>query len=158
MYIDTNKRKIDISRPYTAPDGTRWPNLRNPDLRKKYGIKEIPDPKVEDSRYYDIGYLDVPPYVVNTPKHFYDKHTTDADGNEVVIKGLKSQIIDRNTQAMKDALKATDADVLHALELGVPVDPKIAKERKAIRDKYGLKLKALRSARSHKDVELADKD
>jgi hypothetical protein len=55
-----NGNTINIYRSYTAPDGTKYPNLRNPATRAALGIVEVADPVRLDDRFYWNGNADNP--------------------------------------------------------------------------------------------------
>jgi hypothetical protein len=74
MFIDTNKRRINIYAPFSAEteDGVvNGIDLTNPENREQYGVVEIPDP-LPPADYSDELYFrteqDDAPYVVFTPK------------------------------------------------------------------------------------------
>ncbi len=49
MYL-LNNTKIDINRPFTGPDGKKYPHLRPQEYRDELGVVEVPDPVYPDSR------------------------------------------------------------------------------------------------------------
>jgi hypothetical protein len=44
MAFQYNGSPISIDRPFTAPDGTKYANLRNPAIREALGVTEVADP------------------------------------------------------------------------------------------------------------------
>lgn len=70
MFIKNGKR-ITIDVPFSAPDGRKGVDLRNPEERTRYGIIEIPDPippvDFSDNFYY-VTYQDTEPYTIWTKK------------------------------------------------------------------------------------------
>src|SRR5690606_15457534 len=67
MYIRNGKR-INIYAPYVDEEGTKYVDLRSPELRAKFGIQEIPDPKRESAETHYVQEIDEAPYIINTPK------------------------------------------------------------------------------------------
>lgn len=51
MYL-LNNLKIDINRPFTGPDGTKYPHLRPQEYRDKLGVVEVPDPVYPDPKKF----------------------------------------------------------------------------------------------------------
>lgn len=67
MYIRDGKR-INIYAPFVDEEGTKYVDLRSPELRAKFGIQEIPDPHRESTETHYVQEIDEAPYVINTPK------------------------------------------------------------------------------------------
>ena len=55
-----NDKVININNSYTAPDGTKYPNLRDPNIRSALGLVEEADPVRADDRFYWNGEIDSP--------------------------------------------------------------------------------------------------
>lgn len=85
-----NGNTININRSYTAPDGTKYPNLRNPATRAALGIIEVADPVRLDDRFYWNGEAD-------NPKALDDVNAVDGEGNPVYV-----QVWDADTESMVD--------------------------------------------------------
>jgi hypothetical protein len=106
-----NGSPISIDRAFTAPDGTKYANLRNPAIREALGVTEVADPPYYDQRFY---------WGVDNPKLLDDREEVDENGDplwvqeynpvtemmqdtnvRLVTKGLKSQWIAqvKDTQA-----------------------------------------------------------
>lgn len=47
--------KIDISSPYTSPDGVRYPHLRDAAIRFRIGVVEVPDPVRPSDLWYTVN-------------------------------------------------------------------------------------------------------
>jgi len=151
MFVDKFKEAIDIDVPYTDPaTGTQYPNLHNPDVRAALGITEITPPAKKDPLYYDVVESTTPPYVTNTPKKVADTTTTDPlTGKQVVIKGLRSQLIDRVNADAAAKLAPTDWAIIRAAEGYKPAPASIVAERKAIRDNANAIVAQLKAAKTH---------
>jgi hypothetical protein len=139
-----NGQPISIDRAYTAPDGTKYANLRDPAIRSALGVVEVPDPESFDQRFY---------WGVGNPKLLDDREEVDEDGNplyvkvlgevngepamvdsdeRLVTKGLKSQWIAQVKDTAGKMLAQTDWMVIRKAERGVDVPQDVADTRAAI--------------------------
>ena len=137
-----NGSPINIDAPFVSADGTKYPNLRNPDIRASLGVIEVADPEFYDQRFY---------WGVGNPKLLDDREEVDVDGNPVyvktydpvsesmvdtdvrlVTKGLKSQWIAQVKAAANSQLAATDWMVIRKAERGVDIPAEVVAERQAI--------------------------
>ena len=84
-----NGQPISIDRPYTAPNGTKYANLRDPAIRSALGVVEVPDPESYDQRFY---------WGVNNPKLLNDREESDEEGNPLYVK-----VYDPETESMVDS-------------------------------------------------------
>ena len=128
-----NGQPISIDAPFTAPDGTRYPNLRDSALRESLGVTEVADEPAYDQRFY---------WGVGNPKLLDDREEVDVDGNpmwvqeydpvtesmvdtdkRLVTKGLKSQWIAQVKDTAGKMLAASDWKVVRAAEGIKPCDP-----------------------------------
>lgn len=142
MFILDNK-PVSIDAPYTAPDGTRYPNLRDPEIRAALGVVEVAEPESWDQRFY---------WGVGNPKLLDDRPEFKEDGTplyvqvydpatesmvdtaeQVVTKGLKSQWIAQVKDTAGKMLAATDWKVVRAAEGIKPADQATLDFRAAIR-------------------------
>ena len=85
-----NEKAININNAYTAPDGTKYPNLRDPDIRSSLGIVEEADPVRADDRFYWNG-------DINNPKALEDVDAVDEDGDPLWV-----QVWNAETEQMED--------------------------------------------------------
>ena len=69
-----NGSPISIDRPFTAPDGTKYANLRDASVRQALGVTEVADPPYFDQRFY---------WGVGNPKLLNDREEVDEDGNPI---------------------------------------------------------------------------
>lgn len=128
-----NGKLINIDRPYTTEDGTKYPNLRNADIRAALGVEEVADPEPYDQRFY---------WGVDNPKLLNDREESDEDGNplyvkvlgevdgepamvdseeRLVTKGLKSQWTAQVKQTAGSLLSQTDWMVIRKAERNIDI-------------------------------------
>jgi hypothetical protein len=79
MAFQYNGSPISIDRPFTAPDGTKFANLRNPAIREAFGVTEVADPPYFDQRFYRG---------VDNPKLLDDREESDENGDPMWVKVL----------------------------------------------------------------------
>lgn len=109
-----------------------WIRLASPEERAAIGITETADPEVYDDRFY---------WAPGVPKLLEDRHEInedgepilDADGNQMVTKGLKSQFVAQVKATAGSLLAATDWKVTRAAEGVKAVDADTLAARAAIR-------------------------
>jgi hypothetical protein len=139
-----NGQPISIDRAYTAPDGTKYANLRDPAIRSALGVVEVPDPESYDQRFY---------WGVGNPKLLEDREEVDENGDpmfvkvlgevngepamvdsdeRLVTKGLKSQWITQIKDTAGKMLAQTDWMVIRKAERGVDIPESVATTRAAI--------------------------
>jgi hypothetical protein len=128
-----NGSPISIDRPFTAPDGTKYANLRNPAIRQALGVTEVADPPFYDQRFY---------WGVDNPKLLDDREEVDENGDpmwvkvlgevdgepamvdsdeRLVTKGLKSQWIAQVKDTAGKMLAQTDWMVIRKAERVVEI-------------------------------------
>jgi len=144
MFLLDNK-PISIDKAYTAPDGTKYPNLRNPEIRAKLGVVEVADPERYDERFF---------WGVGTPKLLNDREEVDENGNplyvkvlgtdengepvmvdsdeRLVTKGLKSQWVAQIKDTAGKLLAQTDWMVIRKAERGVEIPQTVQDKRAAV--------------------------
>ena len=137
-----NGHPISIDRAYTAPDGTKYPNLRNPEIRAKLGVVEVADPERYDERFF---------WGVGNPKLLNDREEVDEEGNpmfvkvydpetesmvdsdeRLVTKGLKSQWIAQIKDTAGKLLAQTDWMVIRKAERGIDIPESTQAYRAAV--------------------------
>jgi hypothetical protein len=137
-----NGQPISIDRAYTAPDGTKYANLRDPAIRSALGVVEVPDAPSFDQRFY---------WGVGNPKLLDDREEVDEDGNpmwvqtydpetesmvdsdeRLVTKGLKSQWIAQVKDTAGKMLAQTDWMVIRKAERDVAIPESVVATRAAI--------------------------
>jgi len=142
MAFKLNNQFISIDRPYTAPDGTKYANLRDPAIRAALGVTEVADEPTYDQRFY---------WGVDNPKLLDDREEVDEQGNplwvqeynpltetmqntnvRLVTKGLKSQWIAQVKATAGSLLAQTDWMVIRKTERDVAIPADVATKRAAI--------------------------
>jgi hypothetical protein len=140
-----NGQPISIDRAYTAPDGTKYANLRDPAIRSALGVVEVPDPESYDQRFW---------WGVGNPKLLDDREEVDENGDpmfvkvlgtdengepvmvdsdeRLVTKGLKSQWIAQVKDTAGSMLAQTDWMVIRKAERDVAIPETVAETRAAI--------------------------
>ena len=133
MAFQYNGSPISIDRPFTAPDGTKYANLRNPAIREALGVTEVADPPAYDQRFY---------WGVGNPKLLDDREEVDENGDpmwvkvlgevngepamvdsdeRLVTKGLKSQWIAQVKDTAGKMLAQTDWMVIRKAERAIDI-------------------------------------
>lgn len=137
-----NGQPISIDAPFTAPNGTKYANLRDPAVRSALGVIEVADAPDYDQRFY---------WGVGNPKLLNDREESDEDGNplfvkiydpatesmvdsdeRLVTKGLKSQWIAQVKDTAGKMLAQTDWMVIRKAERNVDIPESVATKRAAI--------------------------
>lgn len=114
-----NDKRINIYAPFTDEDGVTYPNLRDPALRDKLGVLEVPDPVWPEPA--DEYYV-----------------TENEDGSLNITPKSPEQIAQQN-QAKTNAaslayLAETDWYVTRHAENGTPIPIDVVTKRQAARD------------------------
>jgi hypothetical protein len=144
MAFQYNGSPISIDRAFTAPDGTKYANLRNPAIRQALGVTEVADPPYYDQRFY---------WGVDNPKLLDDREEVDENGDplwvkvlgevdgepamvdsdvRLVTKGLKSQWIAQTKATAGSLLAQSDWMVIRKAERAVDVPAETQTYRAAI--------------------------
>jgi hypothetical protein len=139
-----NGQPISIDAPYTAPNGTKYANLRDPAIRSALGVVEVPDPESYDQRFY---------WGVGNPKLLDDREEVDENGDpmfvkvlgevngepamvdsdeRLVTKGLKSQWIAQVKDTAGKMLAQTDWMVIRKAERDVAIPESTQAYRAAV--------------------------
>lgn len=119
-----NGNPISIDNPFTAPDGTRYPNLRDSAIRAKVGVVEVADPPSYDQRFY---------WGVDNPKQLDDKTETPEGSDEpITTKGLKSQWVAQTKDTAGKMLAQTDWYVTRSVERQVAIPESVSLFRAAV--------------------------
>ena len=142
MAFQYNGQPISIDAPFTAPDGTKFANLRDASVRSALGVIEVADPPTYDQRFY---------WGVGNPKLLNDREESDEEGNplyvkvydsatesmvdsdeRLVTKGLKSQWIAQVKDTAGKMLAQTDWMVIRKAERNVNIPADVVTKRAAI--------------------------
>ena len=136
-----NGQPLGVDRPFTDADGTQYPAnwLRRASAEDKaaVGITEVADPEPYDQRFY---------WGIGSPKALADVNQVDessnpvldADGNQVVIKGLKSVWLAKQKEIAATLLAPTDWYVTRKAEDSTAAIPAaVSTYRAAVRTTCG---------------------
>jgi hypothetical protein len=144
MAFQYNGSPISIDRAFTAPDGTKYANLRNPAIREALGVTEVADPPAYDQRFF---------WSSDNPKLLDDREEVDENGDpmwvkvlgevdgepamvdsdvRLLTKGLKSQWIAQVKDTAGKMLAQTDWMVIRKAERAVNVPAETQTYRAAI--------------------------
>ena len=144
MAFQYNGSPISIDRAFTAPDGTKYANLRNPAIREALGVTEVADPPAYDQRFY---------WGVDNPKLLDDREESDEEGNplyvkvlgevdgepamvysdeRLVTKGLKSQWIAQTKATAGSLLAQTDWYIIRKAERDTSIPQDVVTFRAAV--------------------------
>lgn len=120
-----NGNPISIDNEFVAPDGTRYPHLRDPALREQLGVTEVSDPEPYDQRFY---------WAPGVPKQLDDLEVTpEGEGAQPYTqRGLKSQWVGQFKDTAGKLLAQTDWMVVRQVERQVEVPAAVAAKRLAI--------------------------
>ena len=136
-----NGQPLGVDRPFTDADGTQYPanwlRRASADEKAAIGITEVADPEPYDQRFY---------WGVGSPKALADVNQVDessnpvldADGNQVVIKGLKSAWLAKQKEIAATLLAPTDWYVTRKAEDSTAAIPAaVSTYRAAVRTTCG---------------------
>lgn len=129
-------RKLRQGRPFTDSAGTQYPGnwlrLTSNEEKAAVGITWEPDPAPFDSRYYYAAGSPRP--VADVPQVDEDDNPVlDADGNQVIQKGLKTNFAKEQKTVAGQMLSSTDWYVTRKAETGVDVPADVSTYRAAVR-------------------------
>jgi hypothetical protein len=136
MAYQINGQPLGLDRPFTDANGTQYPAnwLRHASAAEKaaIGITEVADPERYDQRFY---------WGVGNPKALEDVNEVDengdpvldADGNQLVTKGLKSLWVAKQKETAGSLLAPSDWYVTRKYESDVDVPAEVTTRRAAIR-------------------------
>ena len=134
MFMLDNK-PLAVDTPFTHNDiqyPANWLRLSTAEEKAAIGITEVPDAPAYDDRFY---------WAPGVPKALKDKAEVgedgqpllDADGKQLVTKGLKSQMVAQIKATAGSMLAATDWKIVRAAEGVKAVDADTLAARAAIR-------------------------
>ena len=135
-----NGQPLGVDRPFTDADGTQYPanwlRRASADDKAAIGITEVADPEPYDQRFY---------WGVGNPKTLADVNEVDengdavldADGNQVVTKGLKSLWVAQQKDIAATLLAPTDWYVTRKAETDAAVPSAVSTYRAAVRTTCG---------------------
>lgn len=115
-----------------------WLRLSTPEDKAAIGITDAPEPEYFDQRFY---------WGVGNPKRLEDEPAVnengdpllDADGNQIINRGLKSDWIAQQKQIAGSLLAQTDWYIVRKSDVGVEIPANIQHYRDDIRLTCGLR-------------------
>ena len=142
MAYQINGQPLGIDRPFTDANGTQYPanwlRYATADEKAAIGITEVADPDRYDQRFY---------WGVGNPKALEDVNEVDengdpildADGNQLVTKGLKSQWIVKQKEIAGSLLAPSDWYITRKVDTGIEIPATVKQYRDEIRITSGLR-------------------
>ena len=139
MFVADGK-VIPVDSPFTLGDlqyPANWLRLATEEQKAAAGISWVPDPEPYDGRFYwgrdNAGSL-IPKRLEDEPAvDENDDPILDADGEQVINKGLKSQFIAEQKQIAGTLLAPTDWYITRQFETSVEVPAAVLDYRAAVR-------------------------
>ena len=132
--LESKPLAIDVA--FKTSDGTQYPanwlRLVTADEKKKIGITEVADPAYYDQRFY-WGADNAKKLADENAKDSDGKLIKDADGNQVIKEGLKTQWVRQQKQQAGSLLAKYDWYVTRKAEKGTAIPSAIVTYRDAIR-------------------------
>ena len=132
--LESKPLAIDVA--FKTSDGTQYPanwlRLATADEKKKIGITEVADPAYYDQRFY-WGADNAKKLADENAKDSDGKLIKDADGNQVIKEGLKTQWVRQQKQQAGSLLAKYDWYVTRKAEKGTAIPSAIVTYRDAIR-------------------------
>ena len=132
--LESKPLAIDVA--FKTSDGTQYPanwlRLATADEKKKIGITEVADPTPYDERFYWSA-SKAKDLADSNAKDEDGKLIKDADGNQVVNKGLKTRWVERQKQQAGQLLAKYDWYVTRKAEKGTDIPAAIVTYRDGIR-------------------------
>ena len=144
MYVLNNKTRLKPGKSWKDDDGfthpSNWASVWSDAVKASYGIKEVAIQAKPDNKFYNVNGLSLDGSWSSTSKNLDDVNEVDgdgnarldADGNQIVIKGLKSQWIAKTKQTANSLLAPTDWQVIAKAERNRAIDSDVATYRAAV--------------------------
>ena len=135
-----NGQPLRVGRPFTDADGTQYPSnwlrLASEDEKAAIGITWEADPAPVDTRFYWDH--DLPKRLEDEPAvDEDDKPVLDADGVQIINKGLKTEWVAQQKQIAGSLLAPTDWYVTRKAENDTAIPAAVATYRAAVRTTSG---------------------
>jgi hypothetical protein len=135
-----NGQPLAVGRPFTDADGTQYPSnwlrLASEDEKAAIGITWEADPAPVDNRFY---------WSEGNPKRLEDEPAVDedgdpvldADGVQIINKGLKTEWVAKQKEIAGSLLAPTDWYVTRKAETGAAIPADVLAYREAVRTTSG---------------------
>jgi hypothetical protein len=135
-----NGQPLAVGRPFTDADGTQYPSnwlrLASEDEKAAIGITWEADPAPVDTRFYWDH--DLPKRLEDEPAVDEDGDPVlDADGVQIINKGLKTVWVAQQKQIAGSLLAASDWYVTRKAETGTAIPADVLAYREAVRTTSG---------------------
>ena len=144
MYVLNNTKELKPGKTWIDDNGVQhpsnWASVWSDAVKASYGIKEVTIQAKPDNKFYNVNGLSLDGSWSSTSKNLDDVNEVDgdgnvrldADGNQIVIKGLKSQWIAKTKQTANSLLAPTDWQVIAKAERDRAIDSDVATYRAAV--------------------------
>jgi len=144
MFVLNNTKELKPGKTWIDDNGVQhpsnWASVWSDDVKASYGIKEVAVQAKPDSKFYWVGQRSLDGSWSSTPKNIDDvkevdkdgNAVLDADGNQVITLGLKSQWIAKTKETANNLLAPTDWQVIAKAERDRAIDSDVATYRAAV--------------------------
>ena len=144
MFVLNNTKELKPGKSWKDDNGVQhpgnWASVWSDDVKASYGIKEVNVQAKPDSKFYWVGQRSLDGSWSSTPKNIDDvkevdkdgNAVLDADGNQVITLGLKSQWIAKTKETANNLLAPTDWQVIAKAERDRAIDSDVATYRAAV--------------------------
>ena len=142
MGFELNGQPLAVDRPFTDANGVKYPanwlRLSSAEDKEAIGITEVPDPAPVDHRFY---------WDHDLPKRLEDEPAVDengdpvldADGEQIINKGLKTEWTAQQKQIAGTLLAPTDWYITRKVDTDIEIPAKVKQYRDEIRLTCGLR-------------------
>ena len=144
MFVLNNTKELKPGQTWIDDNGVQhpgnWASVWSDDVKASYGIKEVSVQTKPDNKFYLVGQRNLDGSWSSKPRNTDDvkevdndgKAILDADGNQVITLGLKSQWIQKTKDKANASLVSTDWQVIAKAERDRAIDSDVATYRAAV--------------------------
>jgi hypothetical protein len=144
MYVLNGTKELKPGQTWIDDNGVQhpgnWASVWSDDIKASYGIKEVAVQVKPDNKFYWVGQRSLDGSWSSNPKNIDDvkeidkdgNPILDADGNQVITLGLKSQWIAKTKETANSFLSPTDWQVIAKAERDRAIDSDVATYRAAV--------------------------
>jgi len=144
MYVLNGTKELKPGKTWIDDNGVQhpgnWASVWSDNVKASYGIKEVTVQAKPDNKFYWVGQRSLDGSWSSTPKNIDDvkevdkdgNAVLDADGNQVITLGLKSQWIAKTKETANSLLAPTDWQVIAKAERDRAIDSDVATYRAAV--------------------------
>tara|TARA_R100000664_G_C2754980_1_gene142653 strand:+ start:965 stop:1651 length:687 start_codon:yes stop_codon:yes gene_type:complete len=144
MFVLNNTKELKPGKSWVDDNGlqhpSNWASVWSDDVKASYGIKEVSIQTKPDSKFYWVNGPHIDGTWTSKERSLEDvkevdndgKAILDADGNQVITPGLKSQWVNRIKEKANGLLAPTDWQVIAKAERDRAVDSDVATYRAAV--------------------------